>query len=328
MSYHLSILDQSPVYPNETAENALHHTVQLAKIAEKLGYRRFWVSEHHNMSAVASSAPEILIAHLLAHTSTIQIGSGGVMLQHYSPYKVSEVFQTLEALHPDRVNLGIGKAPGGLDLSTKALQYGTMNDRSDFIERLQSVQNLLNKTVPKGDTLEHIRVYPDPQTRPDIFLLGTSEISATLAREYDIDFVYAHFLNNDERSLEKSLQAFQAKQNKRSFILAISVIAADTKEEAERLAQEHKIYEITYESGRTTLVQSLEQVERLAYETDESYTYIEKDMRMIADRAEHIHAKLKCWKEKYNISEFMIHTPIQNRQARIDSFKKLSTKSY
>lgn len=135
MSYQLGLLDQSPILEGSSAVDALQQTVRLAQKAEEWGYSRFWVSEHHHSEQVAGSSPEVLMSYLLARTKSIRIGSGGVMLQHYSPFKVAENFHVLSTLAPGRVDLGIGKAPGGLPLSTKALQFGTVNDGQDFEER-------------------------------------------------------------------------------------------------------------------------------------------------------------------------------------------------
>src|SRR5215472_7240974 len=117
----LSIIDQSPVPAGSTPADALHNTIELAQLAERLGYERYWIAEHHAIDALASPAPEILIARLGAETSQIRIGSGGVMLPHYSPMKVAEVFRVLHALYPGRVDLGVGRAPGGTPLDTFAL---------------------------------------------------------------------------------------------------------------------------------------------------------------------------------------------------------------
>lgn len=122
MSYRISLLDKSPVAQNETPADALKHTLSLAQQAERLGYHRFWIAEHHNTSRLASPSPELLIAWILGQTRHIRVGSGGVMLQHYSPYKVAENFNLLASIAPGRVDLGVGKAPGGLPLSTRALQ--------------------------------------------------------------------------------------------------------------------------------------------------------------------------------------------------------------
>ena len=134
MGYHLSILDQAPVIEGASNALTLLRTVELAQLAEKLGYKRFWVSEHHHSHEVASSSPEVLVSYILAKTNKIRVGSGGVMLSHYSPYKVAENFNVLTNLAGNRVDLGVGKAPGGLPLATAALQYGVS----------ESIQNEIN----------------------------------------------------------------------------------------------------------------------------------------------------------------------------------------
>ena len=131
LSLKLSILDQSPVHGSETPADALRRTIELAQRAEEWGYHRFWVAEHHGSNRVMGSSPEILVSHLLARTSSIRIGSGGVMLQHYSPYKVAENFNVLASLAPGRVDLGIGRGPGGLPLSTAALRRGVLRQAQD-----------------------------------------------------------------------------------------------------------------------------------------------------------------------------------------------------
>ncbi|MBW7461591.1 MsnO8 family LLM class oxidoreductase, partial [Paenibacillus sepulcri] len=124
MKMRLSVLDQSPVPEGSTAAEALKQTVRLAELAERLGYHRFWVSEHHNTESLAHSSPEVFISHIAANTSTIRVGSGGVMLPHYSAYKVAENFRLLEALYPGRIDMGLGRAPGGMPIATRALQEG------------------------------------------------------------------------------------------------------------------------------------------------------------------------------------------------------------
>ncbi len=137
MSWRISILDKSPIAENETAADALARTLALAQQAENLGYHRFWIAEHHNTPQLASPSPELLIAWILGQTTRIRVGSGGVMLQHYSPYKVAENFNVLAALAPGRVDLGVGKAPGGLPLSTRALQLGLdQQEKGSFAEQL------------------------------------------------------------------------------------------------------------------------------------------------------------------------------------------------
>ncbi|MCM2532368.1 MsnO8 family LLM class oxidoreductase [Neobacillus pocheonensis] len=143
MGLRLSILDQSVIAENETAFDAFNHTIELAQKAESLGYHRFWVSEHHNSEKLAGSAPEVLISHLLAKTSNIRIGSGGIMLQHYSPYKVAETFNVLTTLSPGRVDLGVGKAPGAFHCQRRPFRRGYQKTRKSCGRSLLILENLL-----------------------------------------------------------------------------------------------------------------------------------------------------------------------------------------
>ena len=165
----LSILDQSPVHDTETAAEALQHTIELAQKAEAWGYHRFWVSEHHGSDRVMGSSPEVLVAHLLAKTTRIRVGSGGVMLQHYSPYKVAENFNVLASLAPGRVDLGIGRGPGGLPRTTRALQQEMGHEPKPLAEKLLELEQFLH------NRLEAIIPYTDyrpvlcPHNRPRCF---------------------------------------------------------------------------------------------------------------------------------------------------------------
>ncbi|WP_227511300.1 MsnO8 family LLM class oxidoreductase, partial [Klebsiella aerogenes] len=180
MSYRISILDKSPLAPGETAAQALARTLTLAQQAERWGYHRFWIAEHHNAEQLASPSPELLIAWILGQTRQIRVGSGGVMLQHYSPYKVAENFNLLASLAPGRVDLGVGKAPGGLPLATRALQQGIhQHEKGSFAEQLTQLDNWLTLTENQGE--ESLRATPIPPRRADGFLLGASVDSARLA---------------------------------------------------------------------------------------------------------------------------------------------------
>ncbi|MEJ1267130.1 MsnO8 family LLM class oxidoreductase [Pantoea ananatis] len=190
MAYQLSLLDKAPVAEGETPAASLQRTLQLAKQAEKWGYHRFWLAEHHNIEQLASSSPEVLIAWLVAQTQHIRIGSGGVMLQHYSPYKVAENFNLLASLAPGRIDLGIGKAPGGLPLSTRALQLGVHQDeKGSFDEQLTQLDSWLKPDTGPRDEDEAVRATPLPARPAQRFLLGGSEESARLAARLGWQFV-------------------------------------------------------------------------------------------------------------------------------------------
>ena len=156
----LSVLDQSPVYDSETEAEALQHTIELAQRAEEWGYHRFWVTEHHGSNRVMGSSPEVLVSHLLAKTDRIRVGSGGVMLQHYSPYKVAENFNVLASLAPGRVDLGIGRGPGGLPQTTKALQPEATQGSKPFLEKLLELEKFLHNRLEETHPLRGLKVSP------------------------------------------------------------------------------------------------------------------------------------------------------------------------
>ena len=324
MSYKLSILDQSPIFPGTYAAQALQQTVLLAQKAEEWGYTRFWVSEHHHTDKLAGSSPEVLISYLLAQTSTIQIGSGGVMLQHYSPYKVAENFHVLSNLAPGRVDLGIGKAPGGLPLSTKALQYGTINDGKDFPERLSFLVELIENSVSESHALAGIQATPLPQEKPEVFLLGASVTSAQLAANLGISFVFAKFINSDHSILEEAATIYRKGYPNGRFIISLAVIVAPTQIEAEQLVGERKIVKVHLQSGRTLTLQSIEQAEVFGRQAGEPYEITEHEADIIAGTPQYVKEVLALLQKDHQVDEFIIHTPIEREAERFRSFKLLS----
>ncbi len=324
MSYQLSILDQSPITTGTTASDALQKTVQLAQKAEEWGYSRFWVSEHHHTELLAGSSPEVLISYVLARTSSIRVGSGGVMLQHYSPYKVAENFHVLSNLAPGRVDLGIGKAPGGLPLSTKALQYGTVNDGKGFEEKLSFLHKLIENSVDGDHPLAGIQATPIPQEKPEIFLLGASAQSAQLAAKLGISFVFAKFINSDVKVLEKAANVYHECFPIGRFIISMAVVTATSKLEAEQLIADRKIVKVHLQSGRTVTVQTIEQAEVFANQAGESYEITEQAADITAGTPNHVKEVLDNLHKTYQVDEFILHTPVENEEERFRSFRLLS----
>lgn len=324
MSYKLGILDQSPIFSGKSAEDALESTIQFVQKAEEWGYERFWVSEHHQTLDLAGTSPEVLISHLLAKTTTIKIGSGGVMLQHYSPYKVVENFQLLSSLTPGRVELGVGKAPGGFSLSTKALRYGAAGSDIDFDERFTILNQFIHDALPEDHALYGAKALPKPKRKVPVFLLGASSNSARLAAEQGANFVFARFLNGNDDILREAVQEYRNIYPEGKFIVAIASFAAVTQEEAEEEARHYKIYKIHLESGRSLSVQSLEQVELFREQTRESFEVKEQEVDMIAGSPAFVKGELDQLAAAYEIDEFILHTPIQHEQKRLKSFELLS----
>ncbi|PLS05369.1 LLM class flavin-dependent oxidoreductase [Neobacillus cucumis] len=324
MSYKLSILDQSPIFPGTHATHALQQTVLLAQKAEEWGYTRFWVSEHHNAEQLAGSSPEVLISYLLAQTKTIQVGSGGVMLQHYSPYKVAENFHVLSNLAPGRVDLGVGKAPGGLPLSTKALQHGTVNDGKDFSERLSLLIKFIENSVKNKHPLAGIKATPIPPVKPEIFLLGASTASAKLAANLCISFVFAKFINSDEHVLEEAANIYRKGFPNGRFVISLAIIAAPTQQEADQLIGQRKIVKVHLQSGRKVTVQSPEQAKIFGEQSGESYEITEQEADIIAGTPSYIKEVLNQLQQTYQVDEFILHTPIEQEKERFRSFQLLS----
>ncbi|NRD79104.1 LLM class flavin-dependent oxidoreductase [Bacillus sp. BRMEA1] len=324
MGYQLSILDRSPISPGSTAFDSLQKTVQLAQKAEEWGYSRFWVSEHHHSEQVAGSSPEVLISYLLARTNSIRIGSGGVMLQHYSPYKVAENFPVLSTLAPGRIDLGIGKAPGGLPLSTKALQYGTVNDGTDFPEKLSFLQKLIENSLDEHHPLAGIQATPIPPAKPEMFLLGASSKSAELAARLQIPFVFAKFINSDETVLAEAARIYRNVFPNGQLIISVAAIAAPNQQEAEQIAGERKIVKVHLQSGRSVTVQSIEQAEAFGNQTGEPYEITEQSADVIAGTPGYVRKVLDQLHETYHANEFILHTPVDKEIERFRSFQLLS----
>lgn len=227
----LSILDQTPVPDGSTAPEALHNSIDLAVNAERFGYTRYWVAEHHNKLGYAGAAPEILIGAIAAATSTIRVGSGGVMLSHYSPFKVAEVFHLLSALHPGRIDLGIGRAPGGGADSAAALSRGgSVFDSDDYPELLTELQAYLSGPVGT------VHASPLDTTTPPIWLLASSPSSALLAASRGLPLAWAHFISSHDGPAAVALYRREFKpsatQDTAKVTIAVSALAADSDREA------------------------------------------------------------------------------------------------
>ena len=286
MTLKLSILDLSPLYDSESAAQAFQRTIELAQKAEAWGYHRFWVSEHHGSDRVVGSSPEVLISHLLAKTERIRVGSGGVMLQHYSPYKVVENFNVLASLAPGRVDLGIGRGPGGMPQSTRALRQGDGQVNRPLTEKLIELEQLLHDRVAADHPLHGLRASPLPPQPAELFLLGTSPASAELAADMAIPYVFAYFLNSDDNMMRRSVTTYRERFDAGNgahpqVMLALPVIVADTDDEARAHAAEITVVRIRLQSGRTLTVGNLEGAEEFGRQAGEAYTLDVQQARVI-----------------------------------------------
>ena len=323
MSYRISILDKSPLADGETAAQALQRTLSLAQQAESWGYHRFWIAEHHNTDQLASPSPEVVIGWLLGQTRRIRIGSGGVMLQHYSPYKVAENFNLLAALAPGRVDLGVGKAPGGLPLSTRALQQGVDRpERLTFADRLAQLDNWLSLT--ETESSDTVRATPIPPQRADGFLLGASLESADLAAQLDWNFVFAAHLNGDSRLLGEVISRWRAR-SRRNVMVAVQVIVAPDAARAEALAAQVQVWSVVLANGQRVTVGSEAQAHEFARQAGSPAVEIaRRASSLLYGTALQVRAQLDTLHQYYGVDEFIIDTPVADGAARLTSLRLLA----
>ncbi|WP_279059129.1 MsnO8 family LLM class oxidoreductase [Bartonella apis] len=326
MVYDLSLLDKCPLDVNRNAGQALRNAVETARAAEAAGFRRFWVAEHHHSKEFASSAPEILVAYLLAATRKIRIGSGGVMLQHYSPYKIAEVFNVLSAIEPGRVDIGIGKTPGGLPHTTAALQAEFSDDkRIGFEEKLELLDRLLGGEEIKEGRFKGLAATPKPEVRASTFLLGASAESAKLAARLGWQFSYAGHLNGSEEKLKNTVSTFRRATSGGVPQLALAAVIDQFDKRAKERANAISIYKIHFSDGKTFSLTTLEAAEdfgRLSGRSD--YTIEEHHTQIIAGTAATVNKELQALHHQFGIGEFMLELPASSVEERIDAIGALA----
>ncbi|WP_281885900.1 LLM class flavin-dependent oxidoreductase [Paenibacillus sp. YYML68] len=330
MTIKLGVLDQVYVSENRTASDGLHESTRLIQAVEALGYSRFWVSEHHSMRALAFSSPEVLIAHLAAATSTIRVGSGGVMLPHYSAYKVAENFRLLEALHPGRIDLGLGRAPGGMPLATRALQQDKYVDVHKYPQQVLDLIGYLHDALPEGHPFEKLVASPVISTAPDVWLLGSSGDSARFAAELGTGYGFAEFFGTPGgedavRHYRENFKPAALLEPRPRSLIATLAICAETEEEANRLATSSDLLFLAIRTGRE--LPSLPSVE-----TAMNYPYTEVDLyyirqsreRRIIGTPERVKEQLLKLAAEYGIEELLINTPIHDPSARVRSYELIA----
>jgi luciferase family oxidoreductase group 1 len=329
VSLTLSVLDQSPIAGGHAPSQAVHDTLRLAQAADRLGYRRYWIAEHHSSGGLASAAPEVLIAAVAAATKRIRVGSGGVMLSHYSPLKVAEQFRMLEALYPGRIDLGVGRAPGSdrrtaLALATGPGQLGIEH----YPDQLMDLYGYLADDLPPEHPFKGIKASPAGETMPELWLLGSSDASARYAAELGWGFCFAHFINPDggPAYVDSYRKAFDPSPILREarVSVGISVTCADTDEEAERLCWSRWGWRIMSAHGERSGIPSPEEAMAFAYtEPERDYlahlrqTSIWGSPRRVKDRMETLAAE-------YGADELVVVTITYGFAARVRSYELLA----
>ncbi len=250
----LSVLDQSPVSEGSTGAQALHNTLDLARAADRLGYHRYWVAEHHGTPMLASTSPEVLIGPVASATERIRVGSGGVMLPHYSPFKVAEAFSVLAGLYPGRIDLGLGRAPGTDQATSHALQRDRRQHApDDFPQQLAELLAYLEDAMPENHPFARLTALPGLPERPEVWMLGSSPQSAIWAGELGLPYAFADFINPGGAEIaalyrDKFVPGERLPAPRTA--VCVWVICADTGEEAERLAASSRMSMSMLRQGR------------------------------------------------------------------------------
>lgn len=330
----LSIIDQCPVPAGFTTADAFRNTIELARLADRLGFERYWIAEHHATGAFASPAPEIMIARVAAETSHIRVGSGGVMLPHYAPMKVAETFRVLHALYPNRIDLGIGRAPGGSPLDSFALRRERSTTSGppadDFPRQLVELLAFLNGGFRPDHPFSRIELSPAMPGAPEIWMLGSSMWSAAAAAQLGLPYAFAHFI--DPSHTRAALQHYRShfisskELSAPLAILGIGAIVADTDAEADRMASSVRLFVRNARQGSRGPIPTPEDALAQLGPSPEDVALRETGEwpRSIVGTPAHVHDTLVDIASVLHIEEIMIVTVVHDHQARLHSYELLA----
>ncbi|WP_347861595.1 LLM class flavin-dependent oxidoreductase [Salimicrobium sp. PL1-032A] len=322
----LSVLDQSPILADTNPAEALRQTTELAATVDKLGFHRYWVSEHHSTNSLAGSAPEILAAHLAAHTENIRIGTGGVLLPHYSAYKVAESFRVLETLHPNRIDVGVGRAPGGMPNVNLALNRGKLPKVEDYPKQVEQLMAYLHGHDPAQ---MNVHATPQGETSPDVWMLGSSGTSARLAAELGTSYSFAHFINGHggmgamdryQNNFTPSLQ-----QSKPAGNVSVFAVCAETTEQAEYLASSLDLALLQIEQGgiRNHFPTPEEAID-YPYSLFQQDRIQENRKRMIIGDPSKVKEEIESLADAYGVEEVIVNTIVYPFEERLRSYRLIS----
>jgi luciferase family oxidoreductase group 1 len=321
----LSVLDQSPIPEGSTPAQALHRTLDLAQLADSLGYHRYWVAEHHATPALACAAPEVLIGAIAPRTTRIRVGSGGVMLPHYSPLKVAETFSSLAGLYPERIDLGLGRAPGTDPMTMLALQRDRRQAApDDFIEQLVELLGLLEDRLPPNHPFaRHAKTLPGLPERPEPWLLGSSPQSALWAAELGLPYSFADFINPEGAAIAADYRGrFVDSERLGAPLVSVGVIAicADTDADAERLASSSRMMLSLLRQGRLIEIPPVEKALRYLETRERSAG----GRRAVIGAPETVRAGLEQVAAEYGAEEVLVLTITHDHDARRRSYELIA----
>lgn len=322
MKIPISVLDLAPIGTGTTSTETLKYTVELAQLAENLGYTRFWLAEHHGMLGIASSSPEILIARVGAATQRIRVGAGGIMLPNHAPLRIAEAFHTLEALYPGRIDLGIGRAPGTDPATSAALRPF---DAAQFPSQLRELISLSLEDFPEDHPFHGVKVVPNDVDLPPIWILGSSGASARFAGSLGLGYGFAsHFSPvSPTPAIISYRESFRASRwfDKPHVIVAVAVICAETDEEAEYHAKSMDLVAVRLAKGQFGLFPTPEEASAYPYTPAELALVEERRSLLISGNPQRVKERLLAVAHMTGADEIMITTMVHDPAARLRSYE-------
>jgi luciferase family oxidoreductase group 1 len=324
----LSVLDQAPISEGFTGADALRNSVDLARLTEELGYHRYWVAEHHGTPALACASPEALIAPIASATKTMRVGSGGVMLPHYSPLKIAETFSMLAALNPNRIDLGIGRAAGTDPTTTFALQRDRRQaSPDDFPQQLVELMAYLDDDMPPDHPFARLTQLPGRPHVPELWLLGSSPQSGIWAAELGLPYAFADFINPRGAEIAAHYREhFTPSRNlaKPRVIAAVWALCAETDEEARRLASSSRMMFTLFFRGQLIPIPPVEKAVRFLEQQPPNDDPFKTQRRAIVGSPSTVRAGIEAAAREYEADEVMIVTITYEHEARRRSYELIA----
>jgi luciferase family oxidoreductase group 1 len=322
----LSVLDQSPVISGHDARRAIEETLALARRAEALGYYRYWLAEHHAIAALADPCPEVLLARLGAETSRMRIGTGGVLLPYYSAFRVAETFRMLEALYPGRIDLGVGRAPGGDARTAQAVGGGQFPDAERFPQQVWELAAHLDGNLPPEHPFRRVRLQPEVSAAPEVWLLGSSDYSGALAAQLGLPFSFAHFIN--PRGGEEVTRFYREnfkpgrEANPRTMVCTFAICGEDDAD-GERLAASIDLRRLHMALNIDAPVPTLDEAARHQYTREERQYVVGQRARAVIGGPQRCRREIDALAERYGADEMMVLTITGDYASRLRSYERL-----
>jgi luciferase family oxidoreductase group 1 len=328
MKLKLSVLDQTPIRRGSNAREALQESIQLAKHTDRLGYTRYWLSEHHNIATLAGAAPEVLIARLAGETKNLRFGSGGIMLPNHSTLKVAENFRLLEALYPGRIDLGIGRAPGGDRVTASLLNPGNTFNPQEYIQQIIDLKAFLKNDHEAGSIHEKVKAIPRIDTQPDLWMLTSSGESAYIAAHFGLALSFAQFINpvGGPEAIRAYKQQFKPSEQMQTpqTSVGVFVFCAETEEKAAQMQAVMDYRLLSIEKGKIDESPSYESIKGYAYSREELARVQYNRLRTITGTPDVVKEKIKQLARSFDVDEVVVATFADTFEDRLRSYELLA----